>query len=159
MCLIIQVCMYDCITYIIYCLYPCITKSTMIVFRSQSVLCISGNASITNGIATVTVNGLECGITYTIIAGGILNGDLVGPRSSQGSITELCLSSEQGSKGGDGSSYQTIHAWWPEASPCFLEIVPAQKLVCMYVCVFPKAIHSYSSEINLLHKLYKFLVC
>ena len=68
-------------------------------------LCISGNASITNEIATVTVNGLECGITYTIIAGGILNGDLVGPRSSHGSITELCLSSKQGSDGSDEGNY------------------------------------------------------
>ena len=82
-------------------MYPCNTISTIIVFRSKSVLCISGNAPITTGIATVTVNELECGISYTIIAGGILNGDLVGPRSSHGSINELCLSSEQGSNGGD----------------------------------------------------------
>ena len=48
---------------------------------------MSGNAPIINGTATVTVNGLECGVTYTIIAGGTLNGDLVGPRSSYESIT------------------------------------------------------------------------
>ena len=42
---------------------------------------------ITNGTATVTLNGLECGVTYTIIAGGTLNGDLVGPRSSHGTVT------------------------------------------------------------------------
>ena len=45
-----------------------------------------GTAPITNGIAIVTVNGLECGVTYSIIAGGTLNGDLVGPRSSHGNI-------------------------------------------------------------------------
>ena len=48
---------------------------------------MSGNAPITNGTATVTVNGLECGVTYTITAEGTLNGSLVGPRSSYGSIT------------------------------------------------------------------------
>ena len=48
---------------------------------------MSGSAPITNGTATVTVNGLECGVTYTIIAGGTLNGDLVGPGSSHGNIT------------------------------------------------------------------------
>ena len=53
----------------------------------MSITCNSGTAPITNGIATVTVNGLECGVTYTIIAGGTLNGDLVGPRSSHGNLT------------------------------------------------------------------------
>ena len=57
----------------------------------MSVLCISGNASITNGIATVIVNGLECGVTYTIIAGGTLNGNLVGPKSSYGILNKTCL--------------------------------------------------------------------
>ena len=34
-------------------------------------------------MATVTVNGLVCGVTYTIIAGGVLNNSsLVGPRAS-----------------------------------------------------------------------------
>ena len=46
----------------------------------------SGIAPVTNTMATVTVDGLECGVTYTIIAGGILNGELVGPRSSHGTI-------------------------------------------------------------------------
>ena len=36
----------------------------------------SGTAPIINGMATVTVYGLQCGVTYTIIAGGTLNGDL-----------------------------------------------------------------------------------
>ena len=52
--------------------------------------CNSGIAPITNGIATVTVNGLECGVTYTIIAGGTLNGDLVGPRLSYGTLNQAC---------------------------------------------------------------------
>ena len=38
-------------------------------------------------MAAVAVNRLDCEVTYTIIAGGILNGDLVGPRSSHGTIT------------------------------------------------------------------------
>ena len=46
-----------------------------------------GAAPITNGMATVIVDGLECEVTYTITAGGTLDGDLVGPRSSHGNIT------------------------------------------------------------------------
>ena len=37
-------------------------------------------------MATVTVNGLECGVHYTITAGGTFNGELVGPISSYGTI-------------------------------------------------------------------------
>ena len=48
---------------------------------------ISGTAPRTNRVATVTINNLQCGATYTIIAGGTLNGNLVGPRSSHGNIT------------------------------------------------------------------------
>ena len=42
---------------------------------------LSGSAPITNGKARVTVNKLDCNTTYTIIAGGILKGRLLGPRS------------------------------------------------------------------------------
>ena len=38
-------------------------------------------------MATVIVNGLDCGTNYTVIAGGTFNEDLVGPRSSHGTIT------------------------------------------------------------------------
>jgi len=38
-------------------------------------------------VAIVTVNGLQCEVTYTVTAGGTLNGDLVGLRSSYGTIT------------------------------------------------------------------------
>ena len=41
-------------------------------------------------MATVTINGLMCGVTYTITAGGTLNGELVGPRSSQGIAMGPC---------------------------------------------------------------------
>ena len=40
-----------------------------------------------NGMATVTIDGLECEVTYTITAEGTLNGALVGPRSSHGTVT------------------------------------------------------------------------
>jgi len=41
----------------------------------------------------VTVNGLECEVTYTITAGGTLNGHSVGPISSYGTVTAgSCLS-------------------------------------------------------------------
>ena len=43
-------------------------------------------------MATVTLDGLACGVEYTIIAGGTLNGHLVGPRSSHENITaDPCL--------------------------------------------------------------------
>ena len=42
-------------------------------------------------MATVTLNGLACGVTYTITAEGTLDGELVGPRSSHGTVTAgLC---------------------------------------------------------------------
>ena len=47
----------------------------------------TGMAAVTNGMATMTIDGLQCEFTYTIIAGGTLNGTLVGPRSSHGTIT------------------------------------------------------------------------
>ena len=47
-------------------------------------------APITNGMSTVTLNGLACGVMYAITAGGTLNGDLVGPRSSHGTISGSC---------------------------------------------------------------------
>ena len=51
---------------------------------------LSGKASITHDMATVTITGLKCGVNYTIIAGGTLNGDLVGPRSSWGTLVIAC---------------------------------------------------------------------
>ena len=39
------------------------------------------------GMATVTIDGLQCEVTYDITAGGTLNGALVGPKSSHGTIT------------------------------------------------------------------------
>ena len=44
-------------------------------------------AAVNNGMATVTIVALECEVTYTITTGGTLNGALVGPRSSHGTIT------------------------------------------------------------------------
>ena len=38
-------------------------------------------------MATVTIDGLECEMTYSIIAEGTLKGILVGPRSSHGTIS------------------------------------------------------------------------
>ena len=47
----------------------------------------TGSATIANGMATVTVDGLECEVIYDITAGGTLNEALVGPRSSHGTVT------------------------------------------------------------------------
>ena len=41
-------------------------------------------------MATVTINDLQCGVTYTIIAEGTLNGTSVGPKSFHGNIIEPC---------------------------------------------------------------------
>ena len=48
--------------------------------------CISGTAAITNRMATVTINDLQCGVTYNITAERALNGTLVGPGSLGGNI-------------------------------------------------------------------------
>ena len=55
-------------------------------------------------MATVTINGLECGVTYDIKAGGTINGEFVGPVSPHGYINDSCSSSTQGSDG-DGGNY------------------------------------------------------
>ena len=58
---------------------------------SDSFTCTySETAPVTNGMATVTIGGLACGITYAIITGGTLDGDLVGPRSSHGTTIGPC---------------------------------------------------------------------
>ena len=49
--------------------------------------CVAGSASATNGIATVAISDLQCGVTYTIIAEGKSNRTLVGPGSSHGNVT------------------------------------------------------------------------
>ena len=38
-------------------------------------------------MATVTISDLQCGVTYALIAEGMLNGMFVGPASSYGNIT------------------------------------------------------------------------
>ena len=64
---------------IILALWVCILKIKLCLWP--------GNSSVVNRMGVVTVNGLECGTNYTIIAGGTLNGVLVGPRSSHGNIS------------------------------------------------------------------------
>ena len=58
-------------------------------FNFKYYLVILGNASITEGMATVTISDLQCGVTYNITAEGVLNETLVGSRSSHGSITPM----------------------------------------------------------------------
>ena len=42
-------------------------------------------------MATVTISGLECGVLYSVTAGGMLNnGTLVGSRSSPGITIQSC---------------------------------------------------------------------
>ena len=52
-----------------------ISKHTYVVLSIQVLL-----RTIMNGMSTVTLNGLACGVRYTITAGGTFGGDLVGPR-------------------------------------------------------------------------------
>ena len=59
----------------------------LIIRPVLSNMCIVGNSTITNKMATVTISGLQCGVTYNITAEGRLNDALVGPRSSHGSIS------------------------------------------------------------------------
>lgn len=48
---------------------------------------ILGNGSITNGMATVAISDLQCGVTYSLITEGMSNGMLLEPASSHGNIT------------------------------------------------------------------------
>ena len=49
---------------------------------------ILGNGFVTNnGMATVPISDLQCGVTYALIAEGLSNGTFVGPASSHGNIT------------------------------------------------------------------------
>jgi len=45
-----------------------------------------GIAPIINEVAIIAINDLMCEVEYTIIAGGTLDGRLVGPRSSHGTV-------------------------------------------------------------------------
>ena len=84
-----------------------ICTSAFIVFRFHY---ISGTVPITNGTATVTVSGLECGVVYTITAGGTLNETLVGPRSSHGNVKVPCVSLQTQERGGDGDGDGGSHS-------------------------------------------------
>ena len=48
---------------------------------------ILGNSSVTNGIATVAISDLQCGVTYSLIAEGMSNKTFLGPALSHGNIT------------------------------------------------------------------------
>ena len=48
---------------------------------------VSDIGSISNDRATVVISDLQCGIEYTIMAEGMLNGAIVGPGSSHGNVT------------------------------------------------------------------------
>ena len=42
--------------------------------------------------ATIVIQGLDCRESYTVVAGGLLDGMLVGPQSSHGTITTgICV--------------------------------------------------------------------
>ena len=50
-----------------------------------------GNATVDSNIANVALTGLNCSTEYTIIAGGMRDGNLIGPKSSYGPIPDyLC---------------------------------------------------------------------
>ena len=53
---------------------------------------ILGTGMVSSSIATVTIGGLNCGVTYTITAGGRLGRELVGPISTFGTAMGNCSS-------------------------------------------------------------------
>ena len=56
--------------------------------RTHMCIYMLGNSFVTNnGMATVTISNLQCGVTYALIAEGMSNGKFVGPESSHGIIT------------------------------------------------------------------------
>ena len=59
-------------------------------------------------MAIVTINGLDCGVTYTIVAGGTYNGSLVGPMSNHGNTTGICVSSIPNRNGDRGNDFVCI---------------------------------------------------
>ena len=61
-------------------------RSTIHIIITKLMFPHSGSAPIINAMATMTITELECGVNFTIIAEGTLNGDLVGLRSSHGTI-------------------------------------------------------------------------
>ena len=67
--------------------YSCARHSMTCTYLRMYIFLHSGIAPLVNGVGMVTINELMCEVTYTITAGGTLNGILVGPRSSHGNIT------------------------------------------------------------------------
>ena len=51
------------------------------------IVCIAGIAPVTDGIATVAISNLQCGVTYNITAEGMSNEILLAPRSSHGNVS------------------------------------------------------------------------
>ena len=56
----------------------------------------------------MTVNGLECEAIYIIIAGGTLNGGLVGPKSSYNNITTSACPEAQSGEADENDAGKTI---------------------------------------------------
>ena len=66
---------------------------------------------VVNGSATVSINGLECGELYTIIAGGTLNGALIGPRLiSDNRISGACVMITPSTTTTPGKNYVNLSA-------------------------------------------------
>ena len=53
---------------------------------------ILGTGPVDSSMATVTIGGLNCGVTYTITAGGRLNEELIGPISTFETVMGNCSS-------------------------------------------------------------------
>ena len=102
------------------CMYACMYVCTYVCMYTYLYMFV-GTAPITNGMATVTVNGLECGVTYTITVGGTLNGDLVGPRSFHENVTAgLCPKNEDGNEDGNGNGMEDMLHLYVRTYVCYL---------------------------------------
>ena len=81
----------------------------------KTLICFLGNAPITEGMATITINDLQCGVAYNIAAQGMLDETLVGSRSTHGSIVPRSC---------------------PMTSSECITTYTVHLYVCMYVCMY-----------------------
>ena len=79
-------------------------------------------------MATVTINDLQCGVTYNITAEGALNGTLVGPKSPHGNVTA-------------GPCPVTASERRYSSTLCYTAIYIIK---CVYMCLILTCMHTYS---------------
>ena len=66
----------------------CKIKKRIVIYIQCLIL---GTGPVSSSMAIVTIGGLNCGVTYTITAGGRLGGELFGPISTFGTAMGNCF--------------------------------------------------------------------